>query len=326
MRSGTRSWRRGRRRILAGARAMERLCWLVVCLVLMARPGFAQDASDGYRLAGEKALRRTAEIVALGPRPPASPAHRRQQRMIRQILGKLGSEIEAETFTASTPLGDLPMVNLIAKFPPVPPRAASGRLVIVSGHYDTYSREGLHFVGANDGGSSTGFLLTMAELIAGRRHRDEIWIVFFDGEESIRRWTELDHTYGSRHQAARWQADGTSQRIKALINVDMIGDADLQLVYEQNSTPWLRDLIWTTGRRLGYQDVFASRSPIAIADDHIAFVRAGIPAVDLIDFNYGLFNRNWHSERDTMDKLSAASFAAMLHVVNEVISKLEHLP
>jgi Zn-dependent M28 family amino/carboxypeptidase len=150
--------------------------------------------------------------------------------------------------------------------------------------------------------------------------------VFFDGEESFVQWTGSDHTYGSRHQAAQWSLDGTAQRIKALINVDMIGDADLRLVYEQQSTPWLRDLVWDVGVRLGYSDVFADRRPSYIADDHVPFLELGIPALDLIDFEYGRGNSYWHNEQDTMDKLSAQSFAVVLHVVLETLEALADRP
>jgi Zn-dependent M28 family amino/carboxypeptidase len=103
----------------------------------------------------------------------------------------------------------------------------------------------------------------------------------------------------------------------------MIGDADLQLLYEGYSTPWLRDLIWETGNDLGYPTVFAQTTPSYIEDDHRPFLDAGVPAVDLIDFHYGPSNRYWHTEEDTLDKLSARSFGVMVHVVLETVQKLE---
>jgi Zn-dependent M28 family amino/carboxypeptidase len=213
------------------------------------------------------------------------------------------------------------MKNIIAKFD-----GASDRVVVISGHYDTLSRPDLDFVGANDGGSSTGLLLQLAAMLAERRPRDDVWLVFFDGEESFVQWTGSDHTYGSRRQAAQWSIDGTAERVKALINVDMIGDADLRLVYEQQSTPWLRDLVWDIGVRLGYTQAFDDRRPNYIADDHVPFLELGIPSLDLIDFEYGGGNQYWHTEQDTIDKLSAASFGVMLHVVIETIEKLADRP
>jgi Zn-dependent M28 family amino/carboxypeptidase len=277
--------------------------------------------AEPYPRAGEDALAWTAKVVALGPRPSGSEAHRKQQALVVAALRASGADVEEIAFTAQTPHGPVAMKNVIAKF-----NGASERVVVISGHYDTLSRPDLHFVGANDGGSSTGLLLQLAAMLRERELRDDVWLVFFDGEESFVQWTGSDHTYGSRYQAAQWSVDGTAERIKALINVDMIGDADLRLVYEQQSTPWLRDLVWDVGVRLGYSDVFADRRPSYIADDHVSFLELGIPALDLIDFEYGGGNSYWHNEQDTMDKLSAASFAVVLHVVLETLGVLADRP
>ena len=237
------------------------------------------------------------------------------------------------------------MSNIIARFP-----GTSERTVVVSGHYDTYHRDGLHFVGANDGGSSTGFLLALAELLAAEakgkagitepadgaaspsgpqdksvphKRGNSIWLVFFDGEESLVRWSDADGTYGSRKLAATWSRDGTASRIQALINVDMIGDRDLRILPEGGSTPWLRQLIWRAASRLGHGAVFPSQPLRYVTDDHIPFVEAGIPAVDLIDFQYGPAHRYWHTEEDTLDKLSAESFAIVMRVVVGTLGVLE---
>ena len=270
---------------------------------------------------GERALAWTAKVVALGPRPPGSDAHRKQQDLVVAALRETTGAVEEVAFMGQTPRGPIAMKNIIAKF-----KGNSDRVVVISGHYDTLRRPDIEFVGANDGGSSTGFLLALAEILSEQKLHDNVWLAFFDGEEAIMRWQGGDHTYGSRRQAAQWSLDGAAERIKALINVDMIGDADLRLSYEEQSTPWLRELIWSTGMQLGYEDVFADRRPAFIDDDHVSFLAVGIPAVDLIDFNYGLGNRYWHTEFDTIDKLSAKSFAAILHVVLETLNKLSQRP
>ena len=291
----------------------------VVCLLAAfcaAAPAPAPAA--GYRKAGESALEWTRRFVELGPRPSGSPAHRRQQALIINELKRLNTTIIEEKFTAQTPNGPLAMNNIIAKFP-----GTSDRVVVLSGHYDTYNRPGLHFVGANDGGSSAGLLLALAAELKGEPRRNAVWLLFLDGEESIRAWQDNDNTYGSRHQVEKWTEDGTIPKVTALINVDMIGDADLELLYEGYSTPWLRDLIWETGNDLGYPTVFAQTTPSYIEDDHRPFLDAGVPAVNLIDFHYGPSNRYWHTEEDTLDKLSARSFGVMAHVVLETVRKLE---
>jgi Zn-dependent M28 family amino/carboxypeptidase len=209
------------------------------------------------------------------------------------------------------------MRNIIARLP-----GTSGRTVVISGHYDTKPTPGVPFVGANDGGSSTGLLLELARVLPKRLHKDEILLVWLDGEEAFAQWTATDSVYGSRHLAAKWAADGTARRIKALINVDMIGDQDLQIVEETASTVWLRELVWNTARELGFSKHFGpSRGDIG--DDHVPFLEKGIPALDLIDFDYGPGNSYWHTPQDTMDKLGANSFDVVGKVVLAVIRKLE---
>jgi glutaminyl-peptide cyclotransferase len=286
------------------------LAALVLSAVLLAAPAAAFD--------GPAALEATRKAVSFGPRPAGSPALGKMRQWLLRELRRLECPVEEDTFTASTPLGARAMTNVIAKFP-----GTSGRIIVVSGHYDTYHRPGLHFVGANDGGSSTGFLLELARTLARQPRKHSVWLVWLDGEESLVRWERNDHTYGSRHLAARWRSDGTLPKIAALLNVDMIGDADLELLYDLNSTDWLRDLVWSVASRLGYAAHFPRRSPGAIEDDHLPFIEAGVPAVDLIDFDFGPDNAYWHSERDTMDKLSPRSLEVVGRVVLETIRELE---
>jgi len=279
-----------------------------------------------FQKAGEKALEWVGRLVSLGPRPAGSLAQKKQQQMIVAELRSLDLQVVEDDFIAQTPKGAVPMKNIIAKLP-----GAGKRVVVVSGHYDTLQRPGLHFVGANDGGSSTGFLLALARLLtgrslAGRSLKDSVWLVFFDGEESFVSWRNNDHTYGSRRLASKWSADGTAGRVKALINVDMIGDSDLHLTREQYSTAWLRELLAKTAGKLGYSSIFARQTPTYIEDDHIPFLKAGIDAVDLIDFNYGPSNGYWHTEQDTADKLSAESLGTMLHLITETLQELEAVP
>jgi hypothetical protein len=263
------------------------------------------------------ALRHAQRATAFGPRPPGSPALNQLRGYILSELEKTGCQILRDRFTAQTPLGPIEMENLIARFP-----GTSGRAVAVSGHYDTKWMPDIEFVGANDGGSSTGFLLELARAISGLKFRNDILVVFFDGEESFGPWSDKDGVYGSRHLAERWASDGTLARLKALINVDMIGDRDLGIVREMNSTAWLRDLVWQTAAELGLRRYFLDQ-PGWIEDDHVPFLRRGASAVNLIDFEYGPNNSYWHTEQDTPDKLSADSFEVVGRVVLEVLRKLD---
>jgi hypothetical protein len=296
-------------------------CTQALILTVVSAACAGQSAPADYAGLGERALDYTRQVVELGPRPAGSEANRRQQELIVEALKQSGCTIAEDAFTANTPLGPRPMKNILCDFP-----GASGRVIAVTGHYDTLARPDLHFVGANDGGSSTGLLLALAGQLAGRERKDTVRLVFFDGEEAAVEWRDGDHTYGSSRLAQQWAADGTAETIAALINVDMIGDADLELLYEGNSTPWLRDLVVSVAQRLGYGARFPRGSPLYVEDDHIPFLQRGIPAVDLIDFDYGLYNRYWHTENDTLDKLSAESFAVMLHVLDETILELEKRP
>ncbi len=275
------------------------------------------SASGPSEFRGASALEYVRRVVAYGPRPPGSEAIGRLREYLIAELKQLGWEVCQDAFTANTPLGRLEMVNLIARRP-----GSSGRAVAVTGHYDTKWMPGIRFVGANDGGSSTAFLLELARALRARPLRNEIYLVFFDGEEAFEQWSEKDGVYGSRHLAARWAADGTLRRLKALINVDMIGDRDLGILSEMNSTPWLRKLIWQVAADLGLDRYFLDE-PAWIEDDHVPFLRYGAAAVNLIDFHYGPRNSYWHTEEDTLDKLSAQSFQVVGRVVLETLARLE---
>ena len=266
---------------------------------------------------GKQALEYTGRIVALGPRPPGSPAIRKAQQHILGELKRLGVESIQDDFQAATPNGTIAMKNVIARLP----GDGGGRAVVISGHYDTKLMPGVNFVGANDGGASAGFLLEMARALKGHPHRDDVYLVWFDGEEAIAEWTERDSLYGSRHLASRWAKEGMLPRIKALINVDMIGDRNLRLLRESQSTPWLREMIWDAAQTLGYGRYFTALSG-AVQDDHLPFLRMSVPAVDLIH-DYSSEGSYWHTPRDTMDKLGANALQAVGDVLIQVIQQLE---
>jgi Zn-dependent M28 family amino/carboxypeptidase len=268
---------------------------------------------------GEKALAYTREAVNDGPRPSGSPAIHQLQEQIGAALKRAGCQISFDAFTATTPAGPVPMRNILCKFP-----GKSGKAIVITGHYDT--KRLLHFVGANDGASSTGFLMEMADALSGAPRVDDVILAFFDGEEAVnRQWAGTDNTYGSRHLADVWEKDGTLARVKGLINVDMIGDKDLDILYDNDSNPELRDMVFDLANNLGYGSHF-QRQPNAIEDDHMPFMQKGVRALDLIDFTYGPNNMYWHSPGDTMDKLSAQSFEIVGTVVMDAIRKLEEKP
>jgi glutaminyl-peptide cyclotransferase len=281
---------------------------LVALLVLS-----VAQAADHKSFSGAEAFAFTREAVALGPRPDGSPAIAKLRSTIKQQLAMRGCETISDRFTAQTPDGPVPMENIIAKFP-----GKSGRAIAISGHYDT--KKMANFVGANDGGSSTGVLLELAAALQGRPRVDDVYLIFFDGEEAFHDWTDRDSLYGSRHLAEKWTADGTIRRLKALINVDMTGDRNLRLIWDANSAASLRKLVWDVADSLGYSTAFP-RQGSPIDDDHMPFINAGVRAVDLIDFDSQ--NTFWHTPQDTLDKLDPHSFEIIGTVVMKSIEELE---
>lgn len=287
------------------------LASLAVVLAVLA--GWVARSLTQSPAIGTAAYAQTKALVAFGPRAVGSDAHRKMESYILDQLKAAGVAVEQDTFTADTPVGPKPMTNIIAKL-----GKPGGRIIVLATHYDTKLIPG--FVGANDGGSSTGLALALAPILAKRAFDHEVRLVFLDGEEALNfDWTDADSVYGSKHLAAKWKADGTASRIGAFILVDMIGDADLDLLKDSNSTPWLRDQVWNIAQRLGYADYFLNRQT-SYEDDHIPFVQAGVPSVDILDLDY----RPWHTTQDTMDKLSPRSMQIVGEVVLESIAELDH--
>ncbi len=249
--------------------------------------------------------------MAIGPRSPGTEGIRRAQEYIRAQLQGFGCRVEEDDFHASTPIGSLPMKNIAAKI-----AGSSPQVVLLATHYDTKRLE--NFVGANDGGSSTGLMLELARLVCQRKNALTVWIVFFDGEEAFGEWSPIDGTYGSRQMAARLAVSGELRRIKAMMLADLIGDRNLKIKRESHSTRWLTDLVWATAARLGYQNIFVSQET-SIEDDHIPFLRRSVPAVDVIDLDAPY----WHTGGDTLDKISPRSLAIVGHVFLESLAELE---
>lgn len=281
-------------------------------MILLGVAALCASLTGGASFRGAAALEHTRAAVAFGPRPPGSAALAKLRGYIIGKLKPLGAEVAEDRFTARTPLGTIAMANVIARFP-----GSSGRAVAVTGHYDTKIMPGIRFVGANDGGASTGFLLELARLAAGAVRRDDVYLVWFDGEESIGPWSATDSLYGSRHLAERWEREGVLRRLRALINVDMIGDCDLGILKEQTSSRELTALVWKTAADLGYGRHFLE-SGGPVEDDHMPFLNKGVAAINLIDFDFP----SWHTESDTLDKVSPSSLEIVGRVVVETLRRL----
>ncbi len=282
---------------------------------------------------GDRALQYMKDIVKFGPRPLGSASHKRVEDYIDARLK--GDSVEDDIFTADTPAGKFPVHNIIAKYP-----GSKDGIIVIASHYDTnYPLRGTSYVGANDGGSSSGLLLELANELRGKQHDGyTVWLVWDDAEEAMEPdgsgglpdempFTN-DSLYGITHLAEKWQADGTLKKIKAFLLADMIGDADLNVDRDLNSTPWLESVVGEAATRLGYQSHFFANTN-QVTDDHIPFMKRGVACADLIDFSYGYNNVFWHTPQDTVDKLSAKSLGVVGSVILEtvrILDKMDPLP
>jgi glutaminyl-peptide cyclotransferase len=273
------------------------------------------DSAPLPQIDAKRAFEYTREVTAFGTRYMGSENHKKLERYILDHLKS--DQVEDDTFTADTVEGKFPGRNIIAKFP-----GKKNGTIAILGHYDTnYPLRNTGFVGANDGGSSTAILLEFANQLRGKpRDGYSVWLVWTDGEEAVKTWSETDSLYGTRHLAEKWEKDGTLKKIKALMVMDMIADADLNIDRNLNGAPWLLDLIYEAAVRGGNQSHFYARQG-AIEDDHMPFFRRGVPCANVIDLDYGYNNVFHHSPQDTMDKLSPKS----LQIVGDTILETIHL-
>jgi glutaminyl-peptide cyclotransferase len=254
------------------------------------------------------------QLVAIGPRPSGSPAIEQTRKYIKDQLSAAGLSAVEQTWDDETPLDKVRMVNLLATIP-----GARKERIVVAGHYDTKLYRQFRFVGASDGGSSAAFLLELARVLKARRNPFTIELLFLDGEEArMPDWHGTDNTYGSRHYVELARRDGSLATLKALVLIDMIGDRDLDIRRDTNSTPWLTNIIWEAARRQNLDDYFVADST-RIEDDHLPFLAAGVPSVDIIDLDY----EAWHTAKDTLDAVSARSLQVVGDVVLAALPNIE---
>jgi len=194
------------------------------------------------------------------------------------------------------------------------PGKSSDRIVLAS-HFDTKLFRELRFVGASDGASSTAALIELGRVIKARGQLPfTIELLFLDGEEAVIEWQGTDNTYGSRYYVEAGRKAGTLKSLRAFILLDMIGDRNLTIRRESNSTRWLTDIVWGAAKKLGHRGFMDEET--TVEDDHIPFVKAGVPSLDIIDLDYP----QWHTAQDTLDAVAARS----LQVVGETV--VESLP
>jgi Zn-dependent M28 family amino/carboxypeptidase len=265
----------------------------------------AAQPTAAPRFDSTRAYGHLRDMVEIGPRVSGTPANTKTRQYILSTLSAIGIKATEQSFEARTPLGPVKMVNVIATLPGTRPER-----IVIGSHFDTKLFREFRFVGASDGASSTGALLELARALKDRPRAFTIELLFLDGEEAVGTWSATDSTYGSRHYVQAAQQAGTLKSIKAFILLDMIGDRDLNIRREANSTPWLTDAIWSAAKRLGHSRYFLPETT-PIEDDHLPFLQAGVQSVDIIDLDY----HAWHTVDDTLQNVSAQS----LQIVGDVV-------
>ena len=301
---------------VVGVLALLMLWLMSVALKRNLKPNEAQRPSVARPQSpfdAQRAWNDLETIVGFGPRPAGSEAAEQTREYLRRHLRAAGLRVREQSFEAETPLGTREMVNLVGIV-----EGTRRGAIVLGNHYDTKHFEDFAFVGANDGGSTTAWMLEMARVLGARRDGRSIWLAWFDGEESFGKWSETDGLYGSRAFVAHLTETDELAHVAAMINVDMIGDCYLGVHRDRQAPAWLASIVWDTAERLGYDKHFL-RQARTIEDDHLPFRRAGVPTLELIDFSYGgslvEHGKLWHTAEDTLDHVCRES----LQVVGDVL-------
>ena len=268
---------------------------------------------------GKRAYDQVAKQVSFGPRPPGSAAIAKLQEYLESELKSYGCAVETDAFSADTPIGRVPMKNILVKVPGQKPG-----IILLGTHYDTKKMD--NFVGADDAGSSTGVMLEMARLLCQRPPgKYAVWIAFFDAEEAFNlQWQDPDHTYGSRQMAAQFAASGDLPKIKAFILADLVGGRTARFQKDRESTKWVVDLVWNVAARLGYSEWFVNEAGGPGGDDHFSFTSRKVPSVDIITvIGDPKIAPYWHTPQDTMANISPKVLAIVGHTIQESVNELQ---
>jgi len=273
------------------------------------------SASDGSTIDGARVVQHAEKITEIGPHPAGSAEQMRVGLYIIEQLREIGLKAETHAFNSLTPIGPLEFINIWAVVPGNPES-----IIIIASHYDSKLFNEFRFVGANDGASTSGLVLELARILNTDNPFDsELWFVFFDGEEAFGEWSEQNSLYGSREFVSMLRRQNKLENVRAMILLDLVGGKNLRIEQDLLSTKWLNELFWREARELDLDQIFLPRGQTAAQDDHIPFIEAGIPAIDLIDLKY----EHWHKPEDTPDKLSAENMEKVAAVVLAALPQIE---
>jgi glutaminyl-peptide cyclotransferase len=274
---------------------------------------FTIAAAQAPKFDSNRAYEDMRQMIAIGPRPAGSAALQKTRDYIEKELKAAGLTPQEQAFDAQTPIGPIHMVNVSVT---LPGQIKDKGRIVIGGHYDTKLFHEFPFVGASDGASSAAFVLE------ARTNQFPIELVFLDGEEAVRKdWDvkSTDHTYGSRYFVQQLKKAGKTKDVRAFILLDMIGAKNLRLIREGYSTPWLTDAMWSAARRLNRAE-FVADPATPIEDDHLEFLDASIPSVDLIDLqDYP----EWHTAQDDLAHVAAGSLQSVGDVVVAALPAIE---
>ena len=280
---------------------LSRALFLATLAILSGQGCSLRSAPLWENFSGEKAFAHVQHLVDLGPRPAGSEALEKSRLYIIEQLKSAGWTVARSEFSDQTPRGKMTFVNLIARFG-IREKKEAAQFLLCS-HYDTKTFDTIRFVGANDGGSSTGLLIEMARVLAlSPALAAKIELLFFDGEEAFENFTATDGLYGSRHFAQELRDSGKAKSVRGGILFDMIGDKSLDVTLPPDSPAALTRNIFAAADALGQRAYFTYLDR-GMTDDHTPLNEIGIPVIDLIDFDFP----PWHTAGDTVDKISAES-------------------
>jgi glutaminyl-peptide cyclotransferase len=310
--------RRSPQRTLSLQKTFFSGCFACSALVVVASTGLWGQTP--LKFDSSRAWSDLQHVVSIGPRPAGSRAIEQTRKYIKDQIAAAGLKAVEQAWDDETPLGKVHMVNVIVTIP-----GASRNRLAITGHYDTKLFREFRFVGASDAASSAAFVLEMARTLKSRRNELPIELLFLDGEEAVcKGWDDCnkpgnaDHTYGSRYYAQQAVKTGTAKDVRAFILVDMIGAKPLVVHREQYSTPWLTEAIWSAAHKLGHTEFKDDQFPVE--DDHLEFLEAKIPSVDIIDLND---YPEWHTAQDDLAHVGAGSLQAVGDVVIAALPAIE---
>lgn len=251
------------------------------------------------------------------PRDAGTPRGRMAASYIANAAIANGANARIDYFDAATPQGMRTFANVVAEWSV----CATGDWVVVVSHYDT--KPFTNCPGANDGASTSGLLIGLAQALSYAPVRPgNVMLMWLDGEECMFSYGAIDGLWGSKRAAATLR--NSRRNVRAVICVDMLGDANLNISLPRNTTPELRRVALESAKRTGHAKVVEEIREL-VKDDHLPFLDAGYKAIDLIDFEYGSapgLNDYWHTSKDTIDKISSASLQTSGEILCDMITQL----